>query len=57
MRRVSHCPEPYEIRGADVRLIVHAIDLAATMDDLENQVAAVGFVMGLHGSVERARVS
>ena len=40
------CPEPYDIRGADVRLIVHAIDLGATMDDLENQVAAVATKMG-----------
>ena len=40
------CPEPYDIRGADVRLIVHAIDLGATIDDLENQVAAAAIKMG-----------
>ena len=34
-------PEPYEIGGADLRLLIHSIDLTGTIEDLERQVDAL----------------
>jgi 5-methylcytosine-specific restriction enzyme subunit McrC len=31
-------PEPYEIVGTGVRLVVHAIDIGRSMEDVESQV-------------------
>jgi 5-methylcytosine-specific restriction enzyme subunit McrC len=35
------CPEPYLITGAGVQLVVHALDLAQPLPDLERDVAAL----------------
>lgn len=32
------CPDPYEITGTGVRLVVHAVDLTRSLPDLEQQV-------------------
>ncbi len=34
-------PEPYEILGADLRLLIHSVDLTGTIEDLEWQVDAL----------------
>lgn len=32
------CPEPYEALGTGVRLVVHALDVAQPLSDVEQQV-------------------
>ena len=41
-------PEPFEIVGTDVRLVIHTIDLGQSLDEIERQVQGVaGQVRGL----------
>jgi 5-methylcytosine-specific restriction enzyme subunit McrC len=38
-------PEPFEVDGTDVRLVVHAIDVTRPLDDIESQVAQLAHVI------------
>jgi 5-methylcytosine-specific restriction enzyme subunit McrC len=38
-------PEPFKIRGTDIRLVVHTVDISSSLDEIEAQVAEVNRIV------------